>query len=70
MMNLWVFSGTAFGNGANNVYPFKSEYEWFRFYKPNTGESTYPCSPTPGCLPADDKDYAQNNGTEQNYKGN
>jgi hypothetical protein len=69
MMNLWVFSGTAFGNGATNVFPFHSEYEWFRFYKANTGEDKYPCSPTPACLGADDKDFAQNNPTEKNYAG-
>jgi Glycosyl hydrolases family 16 len=67
MMNLWVFSGGAFGDGSSNTFPFQSEYEYFRFYKANTGEPTYPCSPTPSCLPADDKDSAQNNGLEKNY---
>jgi hypothetical protein len=67
MMNLWVFSGNAFGDGSTNVFPFHSEYEYFRFYKANTGEPTYPCSPTPSCLPATDKDFAQNNPMEVNY---
>src|SRR5450432_715492 len=67
MMNLWVFSGGAFGDGSTNAFPFQSEYEYFRFYKANTGEPTYPCSPVPSCLPAEDKDSAQNNGLEMNY---
>ena len=71
MMNLWVFSGTAFGAGVNNVFPFTSEYEYFRFYKNNAEETAhapeYPCSPTPSCLPMTDLDYAQNNGSEMNY---
>ena len=67
MMNLWVFDGTAFGDGSSNVFPFQSEYEYFRFYKANTGEATYPCSPTPSCLPASDLDYAQNNPSEMHY---
>src|SRR5262249_26416105 len=50
MMNLWVFLGTHFGDPSQNMYPLKSEYEWFRFYKA-AGE-TYPCTSTPGCLAA------------------
>jgi beta-glucanase (GH16 family) len=68
MMNLWVFSGTAFGAGVNNKFPFSSEYEYFRFYKSNS-ETTYPCSPTPMCLPFTDLDFAQNNAMETNYTG-
>lgn len=61
MMNLWVFDGTGFGgNPLENVYPFTAEYDWFRFYKLDT-ETTYPCSPTPDCLPAEDKDGSKNN---------
>ena len=68
MMNLWVFSGTPFGTGANNHYPMQAEYEYFRFYKADTVETVYPCSPAPACLPAADKSAsAQNNPTEKNY---
>lgn len=70
MMNLWVFSGTAFGDGANNKFDFFSEYEYFRFYKADAEAMQpvhYPCSPTPSCLPASDLDFAQNNGSEVNY---
>ncbi len=67
MMNLWVFSGTAFGDGANNKYPFQAEYDYFHFYKLDT-EAKYPCTPAPACLDAADKTQsAQNNGTEMNY---
>ncbi len=67
MMNLWVFSGTAFGDGVNNKFPFQSEYDYFHFYKLDT-ETTYPCSPVPTCLPAADKTKSsQNNPTEANY---
>ncbi len=61
MMNLWVFPSNAFGGDpSTNVYPFTAEYDWFRFYKLDS-ESTYPCSPTPACLPADDLDQSKNN---------
>ena len=67
MMNLWIFSGTAFGDGINNHYPLKAEYEYFRFYKLDT-EAKYPCSPTPACLDAADKSKSsQNNPSEMNY---
>ena len=68
VMNLWVFgSSAAFGDGANNKFPFTAEYDYFRFYKLNS-ETKYPCSPTPACLDAADKTAsAQNNGTEVNY---
>jgi len=67
MMNLWIFSGTAFGDAANNKYPFTAKYDWFRFYKLDQ-EMTYPCSPTPGCLPAADKTKSsQNNPKETGY---
>ncbi len=67
MMNLWVFSGNTFGEGVNNKFPFKSSYDYFHFYKLDT-ETTYPCSPVPTCLPADDKTKsAQNNPTEMMY---
>jgi hypothetical protein len=69
MANLWVFSGTAFGDGQNNHYPFSSEYEYLRFYKLSdaTKEPKYPCSPTPSCLTADDLKDSQNNSKEINY---
>jgi hypothetical protein len=67
MMNLWVFSGTTFGDAANNQYPFTAKYDWFRFYKLDT-ETTYPCAPTPGCLPdADKTSSSQNNPKEMSY---
>ena len=66
MMNLWVFDGNAFGLGQNNKFPFSSEYEYFRYYK-SAQETTYPCSPTPSCLPPADLTDAQNNPSETNY---
>ncbi len=67
MLNLWIFSGNAFGDSGGNVYPFTAKYDWFRFYKYNA-EEFYPCSPTPGCLPDPDKTTSsQNNPKEQNY---
>lgn len=69
MMNLWIFSGPTFGDAANNKYPFTAKYDWFRFYKLDT-ETTYPCTGTPGCLPAADKTKSsQNNPKEANYGG-
>jgi hypothetical protein len=65
MMNLWVFLGTHFGNPSGNMYPLKSEYEWFHFYKAD-GE-TYPCTATPGCLAAADTAFAKNNMNETTY---
>jgi beta-glucanase (GH16 family) len=65
MMNLWVFAGPHFGDPTGNVYPLKSEYEWFRFYKQD-GE-TYPCTATPGCLQAADTAFAKNNMSEATY---
>jgi hypothetical protein len=68
MMNLWVFDGTAFGDGSTNMFPFQSEYEYFRFWKADaTTEPMYPCANTPSCLPATDLDSAQNNPSETNY---
>ena len=67
MMNLWIYgNNTAFGDPTNNHYPFSSEYDYFRFYKSNS-ETTYPCSPTPSCLPTADTQYSQNNPNETNY---
>jgi hypothetical protein len=67
MMNLWVFSGTTFGDGANNKFPFSAEYDNFRFYRLDT-DTAYPCAPTPSCLLAADKPAsAQNNPNEKNY---
>lgn len=62
IMNLWVFTSKALGGGdpANNTYPIKAEYDWFRFYKWNN-DTTYPCVNTPSCLPADDLKLAKNN---------
>jgi hypothetical protein len=70
MMNLWVFyNNSAFGDPSKNVYPMTSSYDYFHFYKLNT-ETTYPCSPTPGCLSKTNGDYtaaAQNNPKETSY---
>jgi hypothetical protein len=67
MLNLWVFSGNAFGDPANNKFPFDASFDYFHFYKADA-ETTYPCSPTPTCLPAADKTKsAQNNPKEVNY---
>jgi beta-glucanase (GH16 family) len=63
MMNLWIFTGGAFGGPQihNNDYPFHSEYEYFRFYKWN-GDDKYPCSDmTSSCLTADDMYLTGNN---------
>ncbi len=61
MMNLWIFPSNGFGcDPSTNAYPFTAEYDWFRFYKLDT-ETTYPCSPTPACLSADDIDQSKNN---------
>jgi beta-glucanase (GH16 family) len=62
MTNLWVFPNSTWGGGlpVANAYPMRSEIDWIRFYKADQ-EPVYPCSPTPSCLPADDKDYSKNN---------
>ena len=66
MMNLWVFgSAGAFGNPANNKYPFHSTYEYFRFYKWDQ-EMTYPMA-DPKMLPMTDVIYSQNNSNETTY---
>jgi beta-glucanase (GH16 family) len=67
MFNLWVFaSAAAFGDPANNKYPFTAELDYFRFYRWNQ-EATYPCSPQPSCLPATDTDFSKNNANETTY---
>jgi hypothetical protein len=67
-LNFWVFNGPTFGDGAQNVYPFQMEYEYFRFYRaPAAVEPTYPCSPLPTCLPVEDRDFSRNNPLEVNY---
>lgn len=66
MMNLWVFSGGAFGDGVNNKFPFHSTYDWFRFYK-SANETKYPCADVACLDPADKTTSAQNNPTETNY---
>jgi len=65
MMNLWVFHDSSnFGNVTKNVFPFTSEYDYFRFYKWNM-ETTYP---VPGHPVGDDYvQSAQNNPKEVNY---
>jgi beta-glucanase (GH16 family) len=67
MMNLWIFgSSAAFGDPSKNQYPFHATYDYFHFYKWDQ-ETTYPCSPTPSCLPAADVKDSQNNPNEPNY---
>jgi hypothetical protein len=67
MMNLWVFaSAAAFGNPANNTYPFTSEYDWFRFYK-SDAETMYPVADPKTGLPAGDVDFSRNNSAETTY---
>ena len=66
MMNLWVFGNAdAFGNPANNKYPFHTDYDYFRFYKWNN-ETTYPLA-NPKALPADDTDFSKHNSGETVY---
>jgi hypothetical protein len=64
LMNLWIFAA-ANGYGGNdpakNTYPMTATYDYFRFYKAATGESTYPCSPTPGCIAHSDIILSKNN---------
>jgi beta-glucanase (GH16 family) len=62
LMNLWIFDGNGFGGTGTNQYPLKATYDWFRFYKANAPvETTYPCTPTPGCLPPGDVIRSKNN---------
>lgn len=64
MMNLWVFnSSVAFGGKdlANNQYPLKSSYDWFRFYRADI-DSNYPCEAmNESCLAAEDLNLSSNN---------
>ena len=58
---------SAFGDPAKNTFPMVAKYDWFRFYQYDM-DKMYPCTGTPGCLPADDKTASsQNNPKEQNY---
>jgi len=63
MMNLWIFTGGAFGGHEihNNQYPFHAEYDYFRFYKWDE-ETRYPCADmTTSCLTEDDMYLSGNN---------
>jgi beta-glucanase (GH16 family) len=62
MLNLWVFPSASWGGGlpVNNAYPMQSTIDWIRLYK-SDAETTYPCRPTPACLPVEDRDYSKNN---------
>jgi hypothetical protein len=64
LMNLWIFAASN-GYGGNdpskNTYPMTATYDYFRFYKAATGESTYPCSPTPSCIAHSDIIRSKNN---------
>lgn len=62
-MWLWIDDGWIFGgpDGANNKYPLKVEYDWFRYYKWNM-DSLYPCAGmTTDCLTEDDMYLSSNN---------
>jgi beta-glucanase (GH16 family) len=62
LMNLWVFGSSMYGGDpTKNTYPMTATYDYVRFYKANTGESTYPCSPTPGCIAHSDIILSKNN---------
>jgi beta-glucanase (GH16 family) len=64
LMNLWIFAASNGYGGADpskNVYPMTATYDYFRFYKAAMGESTYPCSPTPGCIAHSDIIMSKNN---------
>lgn len=67
MANLWVFDESfAFGGpeGANNMYPMQSTYDFIRFYKWND-DMDYPCpAMDAACLPTTDTDLAGNNGCD------
>jgi beta-glucanase (GH16 family) len=62
MVNHWVCNSSSWGGGNPliNVYPMQSAVDWIRLYK-SDADTTYPCSPTPTCLPMEDRDYAKNN---------
>lgn len=65
MMNLWIFNNSVGFGGTdienNNYENFRSEYEWFRFYKWDQ-ETTYPCKAmNESCLAEDDKNLSSNN---------
>jgi hypothetical protein len=64
MANLWVFDGSfAFGGpqGANNVYPFRAEYDFIRFYRWDQ-DTEYPCADmSAACLKDIDVDLTGNN---------
>jgi hypothetical protein len=61
-VNLWTFS-QASPPSPQLDYPVTLAVDYVRFYKWDK-ETTYPCSPTPGCLPAADLDFARNNEAE------
>jgi beta-glucanase (GH16 family) len=65
VMNLWVFTSKDLGGGdpALNTFPIAGQYDWFRFYKWDQ-DATYPCSATPGCLPAADLELSKNNAAD------
>ena len=64
LANLWVFGDSFdFGGpmGANNVLPFRAEYDFIRFYKWDMDQE-YPCGDmTAGCLKVEDVDLTANN---------
>jgi endo-1,3-1,4-beta-glycanase ExoK len=65
MLHLWVDSTSGVGGGdpALNVYPVTSQIDWIRFYRWDR-DPRYPCTPTPACLDATDKEFGANNAKE------
>jgi hypothetical protein len=62
MLHLWVDStiGQGGGDPALNTYPITTQIDWFWFYRWDQ-DPRYPCSPTPDCLDATDKEFSANN---------
>ncbi|HVY27953.1 MAG TPA: family 16 glycosylhydrolase [Polyangiaceae bacterium] len=64
LANLWMFNDTFdFGGpmGANNLLPFRAEYDFVRFYRWDQ-DLDYPCADmTASCLKPEDVDLTRNN---------
>jgi hypothetical protein len=64
MAEVWVPAVVDFpGPPRDDEYPYTTEIDWVHFYRWDD-DSTYPCSPAPGCLPATDTDFSRNNAAE------
>ena len=60
VVNLWTFTNSFVTPPGNANYPLRAEIDYVRFYRWDQ-DTTYPCTPVPGCLPVEDKDAAKNN---------